>query len=423
MMPGVSVTRSPGTLALAGQIFSTIQRLAIGRSKAKMIFQALVREAHFGDLAVLSILGYGSVPLMKYIRKLRFPEESDTSWLQCPACRVAMSISQLCCIGGIVYAVDMLAVALSAIGYHFPLRMKIPTLAGQIGFALWFAVNLAAIKQSLLCRFLKIDTPEKLGRSSVYDRLGDGVIYFAALLVVMDIMSVETGRAMSSVFALGSVGTLVFSLASKDIAANFVSGLALSASNKFHVGEDVRIGNEYQGVVHKMGWMHTDIRGYDEIITRVPNAEVANLKVSNISRIGRSQVKQTLYFDYKDIDKIGDIITDIKTEISRSCPKLVADGTRPFFCHWREFKETKLEVVVDTHFTIRHGCAEYFDTRQTMLQAISRAAKKNDVKFALPIISIRNGDGSAFAPDASDILSFPDPPPTDGGAIDRGATH
>jgi hypothetical protein len=58
-----------------------------------------------------------------------------------------------------------------------------------------------------------------------------------------------------------------------------------------------------------------------------------------------------------------------------------------------------------------------------MLQAISRAAKKNDVKFALPIISIRNGDGSAFAPDASDILSFPDPPPTDGGAIDRGATH
>lgn len=423
MMPALSVTRSPGTLALAGQIFSTIQRLAIGRSKAKMIFLALVREAHVGDLAVLSILGYGSVPLMKYIRKLRFPEDSETAWLQCPACRVAMSISQLCCIGGIVYAVDMLAVALSTIGFQFPMRMKIPTVTGQIGFAVWFAVNLAAIKQSLLCRFLKVDSPEKLGRSSVYDRLGDGVIYFAALLVVMDIMSVETGRAMSSVFALGSVGTLVFSLASKDIAANFVSGLALSASNKFHVGEDVRIGNEYQGVVHKMGWMHTDIRGYDEIITRVPNSEVANLKVSNISRIGRSQVKQTLYFDYKDIDKIGDIITDIKTEISRSCPKLVTDGTRPFFCHWREFKETKLEVVVDTHFTIRHGCAEYFDTRQTMLQAISRAAKKNDVKFALPIISIRNGDASTLPSDASEILSFPDPPPIDGSAMNKGTSQ
>ena len=416
MLPAPTVTRSPGTLALAGQIFSTLQRLAIGKSKAKMIFQALVREAHVGDIAVLSILGYGSVPLMKSIRKLRFPNDSESSWLQCPACRVAISISQLCKIGGVVYAVDMVAVALSAIGFHFPLRMNIPTLAGQIGFAIWFAMNLAAIKQSLLCRLLKVDTPEKLGRSSIYDRLGDGIIYFAALLVVMDILSVETGKAMSSVFALGSVGTLVFSLASRDIAANFVSGLALSVSNKFHIGEEVRIGNEYQGVVHKMGWMHTDIRGYDEIITRVPNSEVANLKVSNISRINRSQVKQSLYFDYKDIDKIEDIITDIKAEISRSCPKLVTDGTRPFFCHWREFKETKLEVVVDTHFTIRHGCPEYFDTRQAILQAISRAAKKNDVKFAVPVISIRNGD-LAFAPDAPDIVSYPESPTMNGVTI------
>ena len=393
-------------MALAGQIFSTLQRLMIGRSKGKLIFRALQREAHVGDLAVLSILGYGSVPLMKYIRKIRFPEESEFSWVQSTACRVAVSISQLCKIGGIVYSVDMMAVALSAIGYHFPLKMNFPIMAGQIGFIAWFAVNMSAIKQYLLCRYLKVKSPDHLGRSSIFDRLGDGLIYITALLVVMDILSVETGTALKSIFALGSIWTLVFSLASKDIAADFVSGLALSASNKFHVGEEVRIGNDYQGVVHRMGWMHTDIRGYDEIITRVPNSEVANLKVSNLSRINRSQVKQVLYFDYKDIDKIGDIITDIKTEISRSCPKLVTDGTRPFFCHWRDFKETKLEIVVDAHFTIRHGCAEYFDTRQTVLQAIARAAKKNEAKFAVPILSIRN-DAFTSVPDESfDMVAY-----------------
>lgn len=396
------VARSPGTLALAGQIYSTVQRLVIGRAKGEMIVQALLREAHIGDLAVLTILGYGAVPLMKYIRNLRFPADTESCWLRSPACRVAISISQLCKIGGIVYAVDMLAVALSAIGYYFPLRMNMPTIAGQIGFAVWFAVNLAAIKQSFLCRLFKVKTAEQLGRSSVYDRMGNGVIYFTALLVIMDILSVKTGRAVSSVFALGSVGTLVISLASKDIAANFVSGLALSASDKFHVGEEVRIGNDYQGIVHRMGWMHTDIRGYDEIITKVPNSEVANQKVSNISRISRSQVKQVLYLDYKDIAKIGSLITDIKTEIARSCPKLVTDGTRPFWCHWREFKETNLEVVVDTHFLIRHGCAQYFDTKQAVLEAIARAARKNDVKFAMPILSIRNGDGSDIAPISRD---------------------
>jgi small-conductance mechanosensitive channel len=391
------VPRSPGTLALAGQIFSTMQKFVIGKSKAKKIVQALLLEGHIGDLAVLSILGFGAVPLMKYFRKLRFPDVTESCWIQSPACRVAISISQLCKIGGIVYAVDMLTVALSVIGFQFPMRMNLPIVAGQIGFAMWFAVNLAAVKQYLLCRLLHVKTADELGRSSVYDRMGNGVIYFTAMLVIMDILCVKTGRAVNSVFALGSVGTLVISLASKDIAANFVSGLALSASDKFHVGENVRIGDDYQGIVHRMGWMHTDIRGYDDIVTRIPNSEVATQKVSNISRVNRSQVKQILYFDYRDIDKVSKTIADIKTEIALSCPKLVTDESRPFWCHWREFKETKLEVVVHTHFTIRHGTTEYFDTRQSVLEAIARAARKNDVKFALPILSIRNGDGDGSA--------------------------
>jgi len=143
--------------------------------------------------------------------------------------------------------------------------------------------------------------------------------------------------------------------------------------------------------------MNTDIRGYDEIISRVPNSQVANQKVQNISRIGRSQVKQFIYFDYKDIDKIPDVIQDIKVEIAHSCPKLVVDGSRPFWCHWREFKQEKLEVVVDTHFTIQHGSTEYFDTKQKVLEAIARAAKKNEVRFALPVLSIRN-EPDSFSP-------------------------
>ena len=385
------VPRSPGTLALAGQIFSTMQKLIIGKSKAKTIVQALLQEGHIGDLAVLTILGYGAVPLMKRIRKLRFPYETELSWLQSPACRVAISISQLCKIGGVVYAVDMLAVALCVIGFQFPMRMNLPIIAGQLGFVLWFAVNLAAIKQYLLCRLFGVKASEELGKSSVYDRMGNGIIYFAAMMVIMDILSVKAGRAVNSVFAIGSVGTLVISLASKDIAANFVSGLALSASDKFHEGENVRIGNDHHGIVQRMGWMHTDIRGYDEIITRIPNSEVANQKVSNISRLNRSQVKQVVFFDYRDIDKVGKAIADIKNEILLTCPKLVTDGSRPFWCHWREFKEAKLEVVVQAHFTIRHGTTEYFDTRQRVLEAIARAAKKNDVKFALPILSIQDG--------------------------------
>lgn len=355
---------------------------------------AIIRESHIGDLLLLTALGYVTVPLTKFLRGIGKPDESESSWLRSPSFRIARAFSQLSTIGGIVYLVDWVAVALKEIGFNFPLKMNLPTVVAQCGLAMWLAVNISAAKQALLCRVLKVRSPEDLGRASIYDRLGDGMIYFTAILVILDILCVETGRAMGSVFALGSIGTLVISLASKDLVADFISGLALSAADKFHEGEEVRIGTEYIGIVQRVGWMNTDIRGYDEIVSRIPNSQVANQKVQNISRIARSQVKQWIYFDFKDIDKIPAVIQDIKVEIAKSCPKLVVDGSRPFWCHWREFKQEKLEVVVDTHFTIRHGNTEYFDTKQKVLEAIARAAKKNDIRFALPVLSIRNDPGS-----------------------------
>jgi small-conductance mechanosensitive channel len=366
----------------------------IGKSQARKIMNAIIRESHIGDLVLLTALGYATVPLTKFLRSIRKPNQSEASWLRSPSFRIARAFSQLSAIGGIVYLVDWVAVALKEIGFNFPLKMNLPTIVAQCGFTMWLAVNTSAAKQAVLCRVLKVRSPEDLGRASIYDRLGDGIIYFTAILVILDILCVETGRAMGSVFALGSIGTLVLSLASKDLAADFISGIALSAADKFHEGEEVRIGTEYIGIVQRVGWMNTDIRGYDEIISRIPNSQVANQKVQNISRIGRSQVKQWIYFDFKDIDKIPAVIQDIKVEIARSCPKLVVDGSRPFWCHWREFKQEKLEVVVDTHFTIRHGNTEYFDTKQKVLEAIARAAKKNDIRFALPVLSIRNEPGS-----------------------------
>jgi small-conductance mechanosensitive channel len=92
----------------------------------------------------------------------------------------------------------------------------------------------------------------------------------------LDVLAVETGRAVSSIFALGSVGTLVLSLASRDIASQLVSGLAVTASRRFFEGEEIELGDGTRGSVAKMGWMYTDMRG--KLTTgkrRVPNFVIA----------------------------------------------------------------------------------------------------------------------------------------------------
>ena len=54
---------------------------------------------------------------------------------------------------------------------------------------------------------------------------------------------------------------------------------------------------------------------------------------------------------------------------------------RPFRAHWRNYEDDHLEIVVDAHFTIPPTGNEYWDNRQSMLEAISHAAKKSGVRL------------------------------------------
>ncbi len=144
-----------------------------------------------------------------------------------------------------------------------------------------------------------------------------------------------------------------------------------------------------------MGWMETLIRGPDEIMVTVPNADLAGERVSNLSRIQKSQVKQTLRFEYKDADKLPLLVEDIKEEIKSACPLLISDGSRPFRVHFTGFGSDHCEVRVNAHFNIkpvgdeywdnrqRVILAEYWDNRQRVILAIQKAVKKHGVEFAI----------------------------------------
>lgn len=112
-------------------------------------------------------------------------------------------------------------------------------------------------------------------------------------------------------------------------------------------------------------------------------SDLAGQHVSNLSRLNKSQVKQTLRFDYKDADKLPQVITDIKQEIADACPRLITDGSRPFRVHFTDHGHDHLEVRVNTHFNVNPVGNDYWDSRQRVLMAIQRAVKKNGVEFAI----------------------------------------
>ena len=54
------------------------------------------------------------------------------------------------------------------------------------------------------------------------------------MVKILDYLSVETGMAIGSIFAIGSTGTLIISLGSQEVAKGVVSGVEMAASDRFY---------------------------------------------------------------------------------------------------------------------------------------------------------------------------------------------
>jgi small-conductance mechanosensitive channel len=121
--------------------------------------------------------------------------------------------------------------------------------------------------------------PDQLGKVVVCDCIVVGdvdvLIYLAMSLAIMDTIQFQIGPGLGSLFAFGGLGTFVFGMASKDIASHIVSGMSVTTREKFHVGEDIRLGDSTRNIVEKMGWLYTELRRNDEIIIEIPYSELS----------------------------------------------------------------------------------------------------------------------------------------------------
>jgi small-conductance mechanosensitive channel len=115
------------------------------------------------------------------------------------------------------------------------------------------------LKRLALCRFFQVKEDD-MGRAELINHILNGVIVSISTLLFLDWMSIEMNKAMTGLFAFGSAGTLAFTLASKDVVTQLLSGFTLIFGNKMFVGDSVIFGDGTSGKVIKIGWLETMLR-------------------------------------------------------------------------------------------------------------------------------------------------------------------
>lgn len=298
--------------------------------------------------------------------------------------QVQALLSEAARIGLVSYLFDIIEIWFEVAGFkHVP---DISKLSAQLMYSTWIAFTIRRYKVGTLSRLVRAIKIKRNKKNvvNIIDKISDFFIFGILSMIWIDILKIKRGAGLSSIFALSGAGTLTLTLATQDLAKKAFGGLALATSDNFAIGDNIVLGDGTTGTVKKIGWLNTSIKGGDELITSIPNSQLSNIRVTNRSNLKYSQVKQTLRFDYSDMDRIPALVAAIKEEIRSSCPTVITDGSHPFRVHWSNFEADHLAVSVDCRLKCPPIGDKYADARQNILIAVARAVKKMRVNFVMP---------------------------------------
>ena len=298
--------------ALMGKIFPELFKRHKIEQGISQVFKDVTDLIHEGEVAVFALVGWGLVPLTESLYDVYLSQKSvngdenedDNMGAEADYKTTTHSTSSSNTVGAAkgkktvhpfrrtrlfhlvdhisqaskialgVITVDVLALLSRKMGYNpWGIMEKISQIFSKVVYTGWFTYRIKLFKRYLLDKLFNGD----LGKMHVFDQLGDGLLYATFVVSMLNYLQVQTGLALTSLFSVGATGTLVFGLASKDIASQLLSGLTLHLSEKLFEGDDVRFHDGTSGQIVSMGWFETMVRNSDEIVVGVPNTEVSKV--------------------------------------------------------------------------------------------------------------------------------------------------
>lgn len=132
-------------------------------------------------------------------------------------------------------------------------------------------------------------------------------LFFIGILLVL----ANLGYDVSTLIAGLGVGGLAFALAAQDLLKNFFAGIALIFDKTFNKGERVQFQG-HSGIIEELKLRSTKLRTYDGTLLTIPNSQLSDNIVENVTKVPRVKVFMTIGLVYgttsKQIKKAKEII-------------------------------------------------------------------------------------------------------------------
>ncbi len=207
------------------------------------------------------------------------------------------------------------------------------------------------------------------------------VIGLVTTLIVMQLFGVN----VLPLLTFGSIGAAAIGFASKDVIANFCSGIMLQITRPFVRGDQILLPEKHiEGHIEDIGWFRTSIRDTEKRSVYLPNNYFSTMVVINATRITHKRLKQTLKLPLNEIGKISDAIPKIREAISHT---RTIDNGFPVHVFLKTFGDYACEIEIEAYSTIIDN-ATFNKFQQEVLLKVQSILAETEIPFALPMLNL-----------------------------------
>ncbi|XP_039069817.1 mechanosensitive ion channel protein 2, chloroplastic-like [Hibiscus syriacus] len=340
------------------------------------------------SIIIFALCGIG--PLLRYSRSLLL-SKGDSSWKKSRTHSITMSYIQplLLWTGAILIcrALDPLVLPTEA---SQSIKQRLLNFVQSLSTVVAFSYCLSSMIQQMQ-KFLMETGEISDTRNMSFQFAGKALysaVWVAAGSLFMELLGFSTQRWLTA----GGLGTVLLTLAGREIFTNFLSSAMIHATRPFVLNEWIQAkieGYEVSGTVEHVGWWSpTIIRGEDREAVHIPNHKFTVNIVRNLSQKTHWRIKTHLAISHLDVHKINNIVADMRKVLAKNPQVEQQRLHRRVFLENINPENQALLILVSCFVKTSH-LEEYLCVKEAILLDLLRVISHHRARLATPIRTVQ----------------------------------
>ncbi|KAK2445472.1 mechanosensitive ion channel protein 2, chloroplastic [Trifolium repens] len=342
-------------------------------------------------LGIIGFAAFGLEPLMRLCRALFLQEWNDKSWKKSNSRYIMTSYFQpLLLWTGVMLICRCLDPLVLQSETRPVIKQRLLSFVRSFSTVFTLAYcSSSFVRQAQ--NFYKETNDTNNERKMSIDLIGKAVytaIWVAAVSLFMELLGLSTQKWLTA----GGLGTVLLSLAGREIFTNFLSSMMIHATRPFVVNERIKTkikGYEVSGRVEHVGWWSpTIVRGADCEAVHIPNHKLSVNVVRNLSKKTHWRIKTHLAISHLDINKINIIIADMRKVLAKNPLVEQKKLHRRVFLEDVNPENQALMILVSCFVKTSHS-EEYLRVKEDILLDLLKVISHHGARLATPIRTIQ----------------------------------